>query len=153
MQHCTRSTQLGKGLIALAGAVCLAGSPVAYANASERLTCPAVMVTHVDKAAHAGWLVYSNKPLRLTGSDIEYVVGGHLEATLDPDSEEQLNDEQLSKSSVFRIAAHRSKGPFGLVCHYGVHAQLFRAIPRNIKECNVVRHGRFTEVEFEVSCR
>jgi hypothetical protein len=153
MQHCTRSPQFGKGVIALAGAVCLAGSPVAYANASEHLICPAVMATHVDKAAHPGWLVYSNEPLRLTGSDIEYVVDGHLEATLDADSEEQLNDEHLSKLSVFRIAAHRSKGPFALVCHYGVHAQLSRAIPRNIKECNVIHHRRFTEVEFEVSCR
>lgn len=130
----------------------MASSSVTYANKFERLNCPPVMVTQVDKAAHVGWLVYSNQPLRLTGSDIEYAVDGHLEATLDPDGEKQLNDDQLSVSSIFRIANHRSKGPFSLVCRYGVHAQLSRTIPRHIKECIVIRHGRFAEVEFEVSC-
>ena len=136
---------------------CFASSSVAIsglarAEAPAEIVCPAVMATRVDKAAHPGWLIYSNEPLRLTGIDIEYIVNGHIEATLDPDLEERLNDESLSNASIFRLTAHRKKEPFALICLYGVHAQLRREIPRNMSECKVVQHGIFTEVEFEASC-
>jgi hypothetical protein len=119
------------------------------------LECPPIMAHEPLKEQHPGWFVYSNRPLRLSGADIAYVVDSHYEATLEPDRVNQLNDDSLSTSSVFQLAKHRSRKPFSLVCHYGVHAQLSRTIPEGIVECIVVHHGRFGDEqgEFKVSCR
>ena len=118
--------------------------------------CPKVMVHSVDRSKHLGWEVYSNRPLRLTGADIAYVVDDHYDATLDPDETKRLNDDNLSTVQFFHLAKHRANKSFSLVCHYGVHAQLSRAIPRNLLECSVVHHERFddaNEGEFEAVCK
>ena len=133
--------------------VCIATSSVALAKQPDALVCPAVMASRIDKSAHSDWAIYSNSPLRLSGADIQFVVDGHLEATLDADEDIRLNDDALSKASIYRLSVHRDAQPFTLVCHYGVHAQLSRNLPRSAQECKVIKHGRFTKIEFEASCR
>jgi hypothetical protein len=118
------------------------------------LACPPVMAHLPVKEDYPGWAVYSNKPLRLTGADIEFVVESHLEATLDPDRTTRLNDADLSTVSVFNLLKHRSDKPFTLACHYGDHAQLSRSIPDSFTECTIVQHGRITDDgEFKVFCQ
>lgn len=130
------------------------GSTLGLSAEPMSLACPQVMAHAPIKEQHPGWLVYSNDPLRLSGADIAYVVDSHLEATLEPDAVTALNDANLSTASVFRLGKHRGKGPFSLVCHYGVHAQLSRVIPKGVNECTLVRHGRFDDQdgEFGMSC-
>jgi hypothetical protein len=142
-------------LIVLSAASNSAMSQSAGPAENGKISCPAVMAHAPLKDEHRGWNVYSNKPLRLSGADLAYTVDSHLEATLDPDRVDRLNDELWSTASVFQMTKHRRKGPFMLVCHYGVHAQLSRAVPKQVAECVVVRHGRFgpEEGEFEVVCR
>lgn len=128
---------------------------VAASAAKAALECPSVMAHLPVKENYPGWAVYSNKPLRLTGADIEFVVESHLEATLDPDRTTRLNDADLSTVSVFNLLKHRSDKPFTLVCHYGVHAQLSRSIPASFTECTIIQHGRITDDngEFKVICQ
>lgn len=122
-----------------------AGTPV--------LACPTVMVHRADPDAHPGWTIYSNDPLRLSGADFLFVVDGHLEATLDPDEVRVLHDENQTEIRVFRVARHRRKGPFTLLCEYGEHAQLIRPLPTQIEECTVVRRQAFgDEGAVEVRC-
>jgi hypothetical protein len=118
------------------------------------LECPQVMVHRADPAAHPGWAIYSNDPLRLSGADVMYVVDSHLEATLDADEVRRLNDESQTEISVFHVSAHRRQGPFTLVCQYGDHAQLAREIPKQARECTVLRRQFFAEGgAVEVKCR
>ena len=120
------------------------------------LECPNVMAHIVDKKKHPGWSIYSNMPVRLTGASIAYVVDGHLEATLEPDETNRLNDENLSTAQVFQLARHRDAKDLSLPCHYGVHAQLSKAIPATTRECSIVHHERFDETkqgEFEAFCK
>lgn len=119
------------------------------------LECPNVMAHTVDRTQHPGWTIYSNMPVRLTGADIEYFVDEHYEATFEPDESNRLNDDNLSTAKVFDLTKHREAKDLSLVCHYGVHAQLSRAIPKNIRECTIVHRGRFDETkegEFRVFC-
>ena len=125
------------------------------AAAPKNLECPAVMA-HVPVAeAHPGWTVYSNKPLRLSGMDVEYVVDGHLEATLDPDDVRRPGDSRSSTVSVFDLGKHRSDRPFVLVCHYGVHAQLSRNLPQEAAQCVATQHeiSGADDTEFEAYCK
>lgn len=118
------------------------------------LECPKVMVHRPDPAAHPGWAIYSNEPLRLSGADLMYSADSHLESTLDPDEVRALNDEKQSELSIFRISKHRAEAPFTLICQYGVHAQLARQLPRQVKECTVVRRKSFAEEgEVDVKCQ
>ncbi|HXH86580.1 MAG TPA: STY0301 family protein [Nitrospira sp.] len=118
------------------------------------LQCPPVLATTVVAKKYRDWSIYSNDPLRLTGADVAYVVD-HEDALLDPDETRQLNDGDLSEVQIFRLTQHRDVKEPELVCHYGVHAQLSRDVPRAAVECKVVHHGRFgpEESEFEASCR
>ena len=141
-----------KSALLLAGFVLAPAASVA-AKAGAALECPPVLVTKVLAERHRGWSIYSNDPLRLTGADIAYV--SNEDATLDPDETAHLSDENLSVVQVFRLAKHpEAKNPW-LVCHYGVHAELSRNLPRGAVECKVIQHQqmRTTEAEFEASCR
>lgn len=126
----------------------------AHAQASGALECPPVLATKVLAEKHPGWSIYDNDPLRLTGADIEYAINNE-DATLNPDEVRELNDANLSVVQVFRLKAHRRAKDPSLVCHYGVHAQLSRAIPQQIAECRVVQRRQFgpEQTEFEASCR
>lgn len=120
------------------------------------LECPNIMAHTVDKNKHPGWSIYSNMPVRLTGADIAYVVDQHYEATLEPDQMDRWNDNNLSTAQVFQLTKHRDAKDLSLVCHYGVHAQLTKAIPGNIRECTVVHRERFDdpkEGEFKAFCK
>jgi hypothetical protein len=120
------------------------------------LECPNVMAHTVDRKQHSGWSIYSNMPVRLTGADIQYVVDEHLEAALEPDQIKYLNDENLSTAKVFQFMRHLGLEGLSLVCHYGVHAQLTKAIPASVRKCTIVHHGRFDETregEFKVFCQ
>ncbi len=124
-------------------------------EASAVLECPPVLATKVLAEKHRGWSIYSNKPLRLTGADIAFAVENE-DATLDPDETKHLDDENLSIVSIFLLAKHREVKKPSLVCHYGVHAQLSRALLPNVVECTVVQRQRFNdlkEFEFEASCK
>jgi hypothetical protein len=151
----TAMAALRMALIVLSAASTAAMSQTAGSAANGPIACPAVMAHVPSKDEHRGWNVYSNKPLRLSGADLAYTVDSHLEATLDPDRVDRRNDELWSTASVFQLTKHRRKGPFMLVCHYGVHARLSRAVPKQLAECVVLRHGRFgpDEGEFEAACR
>ena len=154
MRSMLRSRRLLPQLLALIGLGLL--SQVEVLGKDNALECPEVMVHSVDRSKHPGWEIYSNSPLRLTGADIAFVVDDHLDATLDPDETKRLNDDNLSTAQFFHLAKHRNNRPFSLVCHYGMHAQLSKAIPRNLLECSVVHHERFhdaKEGEFEVFCK
>lgn len=130
----------------------LAGQAIA-GSANSVIECPKVMVHRADAAAHPGWTIYSNDPLRLSGADFMYIVDSHLEATLDPDEVRRLNDENQTEVSVFRVSKHRREGPFTLLCEYGDHAQLSRLLPEQVKECTVVRRKSFGEEgAVEVKC-
>ena len=120
------------------------------------LECPNIMAHAVEENKHPGWSVYSNMPVRLTGADIAYLVDQHYEATLEPDHTDRWNDDNLSTAQVFQLTKHRDAKDLSLVCHYGVYAQLTKAIPGSIRECTVVHHGRFDgtkEGEFRVFCK
>lgn len=140
-----------------AALVCFVSAALAgYATAGSAnsvVECPKVMVHRADAGAHPGWVIYSNEPLRLSGADFMYIVDSHLEATLDPDEVRRLNDESQTEVSVFRVTKHRREGPFTLLCEYGDHAQLIRSIPKQVKECTVVRRKSFGEEgAVEVKC-
>lgn len=128
--------------------------PASVSNAADALKCPGSLSTSVNQGAYAGWRVYSNNPLRLTGADISYVDGG-VEATLDPDRRLPLNDEKLSSAGIYNLRSAGRRHVLYLDCHYGEHAQLSRVIPKSMSECRVVHHGRFDDAqdfEFEVTC-
>jgi hypothetical protein len=132
----------------------LPSPPSFAAKVAAAVECPAVLATRVLAEKYRGWSIYSNDPLRLTGADV-YYVADHEDATLDPDATEELGDENLSVVQIFRIREHpEAKSPW-LDCHYGVHAQLSRRLPRGAMECKVVHHRRVgeQEIEFEASCR
>jgi len=153
-----RQLHTPRSLLVLAlASIGMGATPQLEARASEDvLKCPNVMAHTVDRRKHPGWTVYSNMPVRLTGADITYVVDQHYEATLAPDQTNRLNDGNLSIEQVFQLTKHRDTKDLSLLCHYGVHAQLIKAIPGNMRECSVVHHGRFDETkegEFEASCR
>jgi hypothetical protein len=124
------------------------------AEVSVALECPPVLATRVLAEEHRGWSIYSNDPLRLTGADIAYVVNNEG-ATLNPDATRYLSDENLSEVQIFRLAVHPEVTKPWLVCHYGVHAELSRELPRGAVECKIVQHQRFgpQQFEFEASCR
>ena len=136
------------------GRVTVRKAKQAHAQASIALECPRILATKVLAEKHPGWSIYDNDPLRLTGADIEYTVANE-DATLNPDEVHELNDANLSIVQVFRLKAHRSAKEPSLVCHYGVHAQLSRAIPQQTAECRVVQRRQFgpEQSEFEASCR
>jgi len=141
--------------IALLLASFLVAAPVSPATkGSIALECPPVLATSVVAEKYRGWFVYSNDPLRLTGADIAFFVD-HEDGWLDPDEISHLNDEDLSVVHTFRLVEHRDIEHPMLVCHYGVHAQLSRALPPGAVECTVVQHQRFgpEEFEFEALCR
>ena len=118
------------------------------------LECPSVLATSVFAEKYRGWSIYSNDPLRLTGADISFAVDNE-EGWLEPDETKHLSDENLSVVHIFRLAEHSEVKNPSLVCHYGVHAQLSRELPRGTVECKVVKHQRFgpEEFEFDASCR
>lgn len=142
-------TLAGVGMAIMAQAKTLAAETI--------LECPIVMEHTVDKTKYAGWLIYSNMPVRLTGADIQYIVDQQYEATLEPDQVNRWNDDNLSTAQVFQLTKHKDTKDLSLVCHYGVHAQLSRLIPTKIRECTIVHHGRFKETEvegeFKVFCK
>lgn len=129
--------------------------PVAISATPLVLECPQIMAHTPVKEKYPGWTVYSNDPVRLTGADITFVTRDQEDGSLDPDQVVHLNDSNLSVVSVFRLLKHHSKAPFSLVCHYGVHAELIKAIPYRVKECAVVHHMEYGagEGEFTVSCK
>jgi hypothetical protein len=127
------------GLAAMARTKALATEPV--------LDCPTVMAHTVDKTKHPGWSIYSNMPVRLTGADIAYVVDRHYEATLEPDQTDYWNDDNLSTAQVFQLTKHKGANDLSLVCHYGVHAQLSKAIPAKTRVCTIVHRRRFDETK------
>jgi hypothetical protein len=124
-------------------------------NLAPVLECPDALAIKISTEKYPGWFIYSNNPLRLTGADIAYI-SSNEDATLDPDEVKDLNDEDLSVVSVFRLSEHKSAKNPELVCYYGVHAQLSRRIPPVATECSVLEHRRFDEInvpQFVASCR
>lgn len=118
------------------------------------LECPPILASTVSAEKYPGWFIYSNDPLRLTGADIAYV-SDNEDATLDPDTTRHLDDTNLSVVTVFRLSEHpEAKNPM-LVCHYGTHAELSRAIPPGATACSIIQHRQFDELkeaEFIASC-
>jgi len=147
-------TPLVPGFASLLAALLLAPHTTMATATDLKLSCPSVLATQVVTEKHPDWLVYSNDPLRLTGADIA-VSGEHDQGWLEPDETKQMPDENLSLVSIFRLAEHRDIERPSLVCHYGVHAQLSRALPSGTTECKVTKHRRFgpNEYQFEASCR
>jgi hypothetical protein len=140
--------------IAFACSVLIPSKPAA-ADDIGTLQCPSVMEVTVAKNKYSAWHIYSNKPLRLTGANIQYAQDNE-EAWLDPVETKELNDDNLSVASTFALARHQAGNDLSLVCHYGVHAQLSRNIPKHMRECKLLQHRRFDELreaEFEVSCK
>jgi hypothetical protein len=116
--------------------------------------CPSVLATTVDAGKYSGWSIFSNDPLRLTGVDIELAEGDD-DAPLEPDETKYLNDEDGSVVQIFRLTRRRTNKQYQLVCHYGEHAQLSRALPASAVECSVVQRQQLvsTEYEFGASCK
>ena len=139
--------------LAAAGFLCGPQAPLA-AQSAPVLECPPILATRISIEKYRGWSLYSNNPLRLTGADIAYV-SDNEDATLDPDSTRNLDDQNLSVVSVFRLSEHREARNPELVCYYGIHAQLSRAIPPGATRCSVIHHRQFDELkesEFVASC-
>ena len=149
-----RRAALSSRIALLLASLVLAPPASMAAKVSVALKCPSVLATSVLAQKHRGWSIYSNDPLRLTGADIAIAVENE-EGWLDPDETKHLSDENLSVVHTFRLAKHRDIKNPSLVCHYGVHAELSRELPRGAVECEVVQHQRFgpKEFEFEASCR
>ena len=147
----SRMHRLLRGLARVCAAALACSTGLAHADS---LRCPGSLSVSVNEKAYPGWEVYSNDPLRLTGADVSYLAGNE-EATLDPQQPVRLNDDRLSTVSVYDLRKAGGRHELYLDCHYGIHAQLSRAIPPSMTECRVVHHGAFDdtrEFEFEVGC-
>jgi hypothetical protein len=86
-----------------------------------------------------------------------FIVRSHYEGLLDPASQVELKDEDESTVATFDIASNRRKAPFTLMCLYGDYAHLARALPRDVRSCQVIRRKHFRETEgqgaYSVRCQ
>ena len=140
--------------VAVGCALLLDTATASAGAATASLACPPVLAVDVRADKHPGWSLYSNDPLRLTGADIAFV--SDEDSILDPDETKQPDDRDLSVIALFHLRRHPELKDASLVCHYGEHAQLSRALPPGITECAVTRHRQFdekTEAEFAAMCR
>ena len=129
-------------------------SNFALAAGPKAIACPQVLKTVVDKPLYKDWSIYSNDPLHLTEAWVmeNSIPPSHLEGMLDPDSAIELNDDQLSVQSTYRLPHARDR-QFWLQCQYGVHAQLTKALPKTIAQCVFLQHRRIYDwIEFEAAC-